>query len=168
MPNGVYPVPKFRPTTDRHPSALRTRLQVWWHRRELDEELAAGAQPAAGTLLEQRAEQLGSRRGRAELSRALATTLAEAHKTRPNAEVGLQLRRGEIRSCDEDIFALIRRLDDVHPIDVQGAAMVSRLLSDSSGPLSRVGATSLRYELRSARLALDHADEPAFALHEAA
>jgi hypothetical protein len=38
--------------------------------------------------------------------------------------------------------------------------MVSQLVADPSGPLSRAGATSLR----SARLALDHADEPAFAV----
>ena len=167
MPSGVYPVPKFRPTTS-HRSALSVRLRVWWHRSELDEQLAAGAQPAPGSLLHHRAEQLGSRAGRATLSRALATTLAEAHKARPNAELSMQLRRGEIRACDEDIFALVRRLDDDCPIDVQGAAMISRLLSDPSGPLSRAGATSLRYALRSARLALDHADEAAYVLPEAA
>jgi len=169
MPNGVYPVPKFRPATGhRRRAPLTVRLRVWWYRSELDEQLAAGAQPAAGTLLHHRAEQLGSRAGRGELARALAATLVESYKTRPSFTARPPLRRGEIRACDEDIFALVRRLDDDRPIDVQGAAMVARLLSDPSGPLSRAGVTTVRYALRSARLALDHADDAAFVLPKAA
>ena len=167
MPNGVYPVPKFRPSADRRPHTAAVRLRVWWHRLELDEQLAAGAQPVAGTLLHHRAEQLGSRAERAKLARALDATLREA-RSAPTHGPGLQLRHSEIRACDEDILALVRRLDDERPIDVQGAALVAQLLSDPSGPLSRAGATSLRYVVRSARLALDHADEAAFAMPEAA
>jgi hypothetical protein len=168
MPNGVYPVPKFRPAGARHRSPLSTRLRVWWQRLELDEQLAAGAQPVPGSLLHHRAEQLGSRAGRGELARALEATLREARRGPTNAEVGTQLRRGEIRECDEDILALVRRLDDDRVIDVQGAALVAQLLSDPSGPLSRAGSVSLRYALRSARLALDHADDAALVLPEAA
>jgi hypothetical protein len=167
MPNGVYPVPKFRPRADRRPRSAAVRLRVWWHRLELDEQLAAGAQPVAGSLLHHRAEQLGSRAERAKLARALEATLRAARRA-PTHRPGLQLRHGEIRACDEDILALIRRLDDERPIDVQGAALVAQLLSDPSGPLSRAGATSLRYAVRSARLALDHADEAALAMPEAA
>jgi hypothetical protein len=168
MPNGVYPVPKFRPTGAAHQPALGTRLRVWWQRPALDEQLAAGAQPVAGSLLQHRAEQLGSRAGRDGLARGLEAALRVARRTPSNAEITMQLRHGEIRACDEDILALVRRLRDDRPIDVQGAAMLAQLLSDPSGPLSRAGATSLRYALRSARLALDHADEAAFALPEAA
>jgi hypothetical protein len=168
MPNGVYPVPKFRPAAHGQSAGLSVRLRVWWRRLELDEQLAAGAQPTAGTLLHHRAEQLGSRAGRAALAGALETALRDARDARPGAETGVQLRRGEIRACAEDIHALVRRLDDDRAIDVQGAAMLSLLLSDPSGPLSRAGATSLRYALRSVRLALDHADDAVFALPEAA
>lgn len=158
MPNGINPVPRFRPTARRRSPSWR----AWWHRAELDERLAAGAQPAAGTLLRHRAEQLGSRKERDALAQTLLNTLHEAR--RPARRGAPELCRTEIRACDEDILALVGRLEDDRPIDVQGAAMVSQLLADPSGPLSRAGATSLRYALRSARLALDHADEPAFAV----
>ena len=49
-----------------------------------------------------------------------------------------------------------------------GRGEVTRLLADSSGALARAGETSLRYAVRSARLALDHADEVSAALPEAA
>jgi hypothetical protein len=165
MPNGVYPVPRFRATSHSH---VRLRLRVWWHRVELDEELAAGAYPLAGTLLRARAEQLGARGERARLARALAETLREARRTAPITGARLPLRRREIRACDEDILALIRRLEDERPIDVQGAAMVSLLLFDGAGPLYRAGNYSLRFSIRSARLALDHSDEASPALLDAA
>jgi hypothetical protein len=136
---------------------------VWWHRVDLDEKLAAGADPLAGTLLRQRAEQLASRAERARLARALEDMLHEARKPAPLTGSRLPLRRREIRACDEDITALIRRLEDERPIDVQGAAMVTLLLFDGAGPLYRAGAFSLRFSVRSARLALDHREEPELA-----
>ena len=168
MPNGVYPIPKFHPR--RHPVMLpaRLRLRLWWHGTELDEQLAAGAQPQAGTLLHHRAEQLGSRSERDRLARALEDTVRSAHKPAPILGTSLPLRRREIRAAEEDIFALIGRLGDARTIDVQGAAMVEVLLTDPSGPLYRAGALSLRFAVRSARLALDHPDEFAVELSEAA
>jgi hypothetical protein len=46
--------------------------------------------------------------------------------------------------------------------------MVRQLLGNPSGPLARAGDNSLRYAVRSARLALDHVDEPAAELLDAA
>jgi hypothetical protein len=168
MPNGVYPIPKFHARPHHGMQPARLRLRLWWHRNELDEQLAAGAQPQAGTLLLHRAEQLCSRPERDRLARELEETLRKAHKPAPIRETGLPLRRREIRAVEEDILALVRRLQDAQPIDVQGAAMVVVLLADPSGPLSRAGATSLRFAVRSARLALDHPDEFALSLPEAA
>jgi hypothetical protein len=167
MPNGVYPVPRFQASAGR-PHGIVHRLRLAWRRSELDEQLAAGAQPAAGTLLHDRAEQLGSRSGRDDLALALQDVLRDARSGRSRFDTRVPLRSREIRECDEDILALIRRLEDERPVDVQGAAMLTRLLSDPSGPLSRAGETSLRYALRSARLALDHADDAMVALPDAA
>jgi len=168
MPNGVYPVPRFDASVGRRRHGIVLRLRLGWHRTQLDEQLAAGAQPVAGTLLHHRAEQLGSRTERARLARGLADALSEAYRGQPRYDPRIPLRTREVRECNEDILALIRRLQDERPIDVQGAAMVTRLLADSSGALARAGETSLRYAVRSARLALDHADEVSAALPEAA
>lgn len=167
MPNGVYPVPRFHAGAGRRHGIMH-RLRLAWRRSELDEQLAAGAQPDAGTLLHDRAEQLGSRSGRDDLVRALEDVLRDARSGRSRFDARVPLRSREIRECDEDILALIRRLSDERPVDVQGTAMLAQLLSNPSGPLSRAGETSLRYALRSARLALDHADEATVVLPDAA
>lgn len=168
MPNGVYPVPRFRAATEPTRRSLGRRVSLWWHRVELDEQLAAGAQPSAGTLLHERAEQLGSSRERARLAASLAATLSEARKPNPVHGARLPLRRREIRNCDEDIIALIRRLEDSSPIDVQGVAMVTLLISDGASPLYRAGDRSLRFAIRSSRLALDPVEAPEAALLDAA
>jgi hypothetical protein len=168
MPNGVYPIPKFRAGAPRRKLTTGVRLRVWWHRLELDEQLAAGAQPQPGTLLHHRAEELASPEHRAWLAQALEALLRDARRPRPLRGVRMPIRSREIGDCDEDILALIRRLRDDRSIDVQGAAMVTQLLSDPSGPLSRDGDRSLRFAVRSARLALDHIDESAPALLDAA
>jgi hypothetical protein len=160
MPNGVYPVPKFRAATEPTRRSLGRRVSLWWHRVELDEQLAAGAQPSAGTLLHDRAEQLASSRERSRLAASLAETLGEARRPSPVHGARLPLRRREIRNCDEDILALIRRLEDESEIDVQGAALTSLLISDGASPLYRAGDRSLRFAIRSARLALDPVEQP--------
>jgi hypothetical protein len=155
MPNGVYPVPRFRAASEPTRRSLGRRVSVWLHRVELDEQLAAGAQPSAGSLLQDRTEQLSSVRARARLASSLAETLSEARRPAPIHGARLPLRRREIRNCDEDIIALIRRLEDESAIDAQGAAMVTLLLTDGASPLYRAGDRSLRFAIRSARLALD-------------
>jgi hypothetical protein len=160
MPNGVYPVPRFRAATEPTRRSLGRRVSVWLHRVELDEQLAAGVQPSAGSLLHARAQQLGSPTERAKIARAFDKTLAEARKPTPVHGARLPLRRREIRNCDEDIIALVRRLDDESPIDVQGAAMAELLITNGASPLYRSGDRSLRFAIRSARLALDPVEQP--------
>ena len=65
------------------------------------------------------------------------------------------LRRAEVRACAGDLVALVARLRDGRPVDVQGVAMTSRLLSDGASPLYTAQGQSLRHALRAARLALD-------------
>jgi len=160
MPNGVYPVPRFRAATEPTRRSLGRRVSLWFHRVELDEQLAAGAQPSAGTLLHDRAEQLSTPGERAKIARAFEKTLDEARGPAPIHGAGRPLRRREIRNCDEDIIALVRRLDDSRPIDVQGVAMAELLITDGASPLYRAGERSLRFAIRSARLALDPVEQP--------
>jgi hypothetical protein len=129
------------------------KLRTWWHRDELDDRLAHGASPASDPTLSRRAEQLRSRTTRTHLADGLQDALDEARKSW-SIGARLPLRRAEIRACADDVAALVARLRDDRPIDVRGAAMAARVLFDGSGPLYR-DTSSLRYALRSARLALD-------------
>jgi hypothetical protein len=143
-------------------------MSLWWHRVELDEQLAAGAQPSAGSLLHDRAEQLSSSRARMRLAHSLAEILSEVRRPVRAHGASLPLRRREVRDCDEDLIALIRRLEDERAIDVQGVAMVTLLICDGASPLYRAGDRTLRFAIRSARLALDPVEVPEAAVLDAA
>jgi hypothetical protein len=160
MPNGIYPVPKFRPYIDPSRSErpeLQLRLKTWWRRDELDERLAHGAGPDSSDELRLRSRQLMSRGNRLELAGGFesAVRTARAPATRPTAQ--LSLRRAEVRNSADDLLVLAQRLRDSKPIDVRGAAMASRLLMNANSPLYREapGFWELKHEVRSARLALD-------------
>jgi hypothetical protein len=145
------------------PDNLILKLSTWWHRDELDERLAWGADPDADAAISRRAAQLRSRTARVRSAEALENALREARKTW-SVSARLPLRRVEVRQCADDVLALAHRLRDERPIDVQGAAMVSRLVFDGTSPLYREGRVSLRYVVRSARLALDPLSAPELAL----
>jgi hypothetical protein len=129
------------------------KLRTWWHRDELDDRLAHGANPAGEPILARRAEQLRSRKGRADIADGLQDALDESRKAW-SVSAKLPLRRAEIRGCADDVVALVTRLRDERPIDVRGAAMAARVLFDGTGPLYRES-SELRYQLRAALLALD-------------
>ena len=130
------------------------RVRTWWLRDELDERLARGADPESDPLLCRRAAQLSSPATRRELADALERDLREVRSTW-SLTARLPLRRAAVRECADDMLALAHRLRDDRPIDVAGAAMVARLIFDGTSPLYRDGPLTLRYSLRSARLALD-------------
>jgi hypothetical protein len=155
MPNGVYPVPKFRFQDNRRvgsePAPLWLRLRVLMHRDELDRELARGVDPIGSTALTVRARQLS--RSRVRLADRLETVLAEAGAP-PVFTAAAPVRRAQVLVCADDLLALGRRLRDDRPFDVQGVAMTSVLLSDGASPLY-AGGRSLAHAVRAARLALD-------------
>jgi hypothetical protein len=136
-------------------------LKVWCRRDSLDERLARGADPRTDPALDLRARQLGSRAGRLRLAKALNDVLRDARASRLAPTARLAPRRTEVRACEHDLLALVRRLVEDRPIDVQGAAMASRLVFDGASPLYHAAApVSLRHAIRSTRLALDHGVEP--------
>ena len=161
MPSGIHPVTSFHHppggTSSSRPS-LWQRVETWWKRDRLDEQLARGADPNAAAELRLRAAQLVSTAGRIDLADALETAVREARG-----------RQGAVRACADDLLALARRLRDERPIDVRGAAMTRRLLSGlararpvgrvpfraTSAPYPADTESSLREAVRSAQLALE-------------
>jgi hypothetical protein len=158
VPNGVFPVPKFRPTPSsvgRRPS-LAARVRTRWSRDRLDHELAHGADPDTSTDLGLRAAQLRSPAERARLANALVEALGDARGPNLGA-FRLKTRRqhAAIRESADDLLALVLRLRDDQRISVRGAAMTARLLSDGASPLHRDSGKDLRQAIRAARFALD-------------
>jgi hypothetical protein len=155
MPNGIFPVPQFHSHRSPGPT-LGLRLRTRLGRDRLDRELASGADPASSRELTLRAAQLHSRAVRSGLANAIVEMLGRAHE--PNlgrfTAVGEQ-QNAEIREYADNLRALVARLRDDRPIDVQGAAMTARLVNDRSSPLYRAGDQGLGSAVLSARLALD-------------
>jgi hypothetical protein len=151
MPNGVFPVPRFQPRQSPGPG-LSLRLRTLWQRDRLDYQLARGVDPAESDQLELRAQQL--LRSRTDLATAIEGVVERAHRP-ARFSVEVPLRRAEVRAGRDDLLALARRLRSSAPIDVDGVAMTSNLLTDASSPLYLDGGISLRHAVRSARLALD-------------
>lgn len=156
MPNGIYPVLTFhqRPSARGSGPALPQRLKSWLRRDHLYEQLARGADLEASAELKRRAEQLVSGTQRAELAQGVERAVREA---RAHPSIYVSMRRGEVRRCADDLLARAQRLRDERPIDVSGAAMTRRLLTDgASSPLYNADPrSSLQGAVRAARLALD-------------
>jgi hypothetical protein len=136
------------------PNNISLKLRTWWRRDELDEQLVHGSDPDTDALLSRRAAQLHSQSWRTTCADALDNALREARRSW-SVSARLPLRRVEVRECADDLISLARRLRDGRPIDIRGAAMASRLVSNGTSPLYFEAAVSLRYAVRSARLALD-------------
>ena len=130
------------------------KLRAWWMRKELDDRLAHGADPDTEPLLAHRAAQLTSPETRVHVAEGLQNTLLDARRTW-SLTARLPQRRADVRGCADDIDSLVARLRDGRPIDIQGAAMAAQLVFDGTSPMYREGATTLRYAVRSARMALD-------------
>jgi hypothetical protein len=155
MPNGIFPGTLYHSRPSPGPS-LGFRLRTRWRRDRLDRELASGADPAASPELALRAAQLQSRAVRSRLANAIVGMLERAHE--PNlgrVTVAGREQRADIREYSDNLRALVARLRDDRPIDIQGAAMTARLVNDGSSPLYRAGDQGLGSALLSARLALD-------------
>jgi hypothetical protein len=172
MPNGVFPVPQFRPTPVRaggtHPS-LAARWRLRWRRTRLDEELARGTDPTASAELALRAAQLRSRGERSRLANSLIEAVGDARGANLGAfRVGTRQRYAAIRDSADDLIALALRLRDDEPIAVPGAAMTALLVDRASSPLRRDDGHDLRPAVRAAGVNLDAPEQNAPELAAAA
>ncbi len=164
MPNGIFPG-TLSPGTEYHSHphpdpSLGLRLRTRWGQNRLDRELAAGTDPAASPELNLRAAQLQSRPVRSRLANAIVEMLGRAHE--PNLgrfTVAGGQQHAEIREYADNLRALVARLRDDRPIDIQGAAMTARLVNDRSSPLYRASDQDLRSAVLSARLALERSTQ---------
>ena len=157
MPPGVFPVPKFRPTTtDPARPSLALRVRTRRRRNRLDDELARGADPAASSELGLRAAQLRSEVGRRKLANALVKAVGEARGPNLGAfRAKTRRQHARIRQYADALLALVLRLRDDQPIDVRGAAMTAQLVNNRRSPLYREGGQDLQDALLAARDALE-------------
>jgi hypothetical protein len=164
MPSGIFPVPEFHPTPSRRGPSLAVRVWTRVRRNRLDQELALGADPAASDALGLRAAQLRSRNERARLANSLVEAVGDARRGEP-VTIRVRPQRAAVRDSADDLLGLALRLRDDRPVDVRGAAMAARLVSDRAGPLRRPGDVDLDHAIRAAHTALN---TPAQTTHELA
>jgi hypothetical protein len=154
MPLGPFPFPDFAtpPRPAREPSRPWARMRTRWRRKQLDEALSAGADPRASAELSVRASQLQSEAERARLANTLVDPVVGG-RTRGLLTIGSGPRLAALKRNLDELVPLVERLCDGRAIDVRGAAMTARLISDTQGPLYQQG--DLRDALHIARMALD-------------
>jgi hypothetical protein len=137
--------------------SLRLRLRVSMHASALDNALARGASPMHSRELALRARQLLEPKRREWLASALESLCEQARHAAPSTTI-VPLPRHEIAESGDSLRALAQRLRDPRPVYAAGAAMVSVLLRDGTGPAFTLGAgPALRRALRAASAALDGA-----------
>jgi hypothetical protein len=142
-PNGLDPETLREPSPrycsrlgaqlDRPPLALRVR--VFASRRSLDDALADGASPLWSPELALRARQLVSHGSRQQFATSLERLVTEAQRSVSPRAVAVPLPRREISEAQTSLLSIATRLRDERPVYARGMALVSRLLSDGSGPL---------------------------------
>ena len=172
MPNGVFPVPQFRPAPSRAGRTrpgLAARSRVRRRRSRLDEQLARGTDAAASDELGLRAAQLRSREVRSRFANSLVEALGDARGPNLGAfRMRTRQRHEAIRDSADDLMALALRLRDDEPVAVRGAAMAALLVERGSSPLRQDEVRYLKYTIRAARVALDDPHKESFDLAAAA
>jgi hypothetical protein len=116
------------------PSAGRlTRIAVLMHRRRLDAELAAGANPLRTTALALRARQLREPNTR----RRLATAIERAVKLarQPSSRSALVDPRSLDSAAERDLLEIAVRLRGRPQVAERAVAIVSALVTDGTGRL---------------------------------
>jgi hypothetical protein len=113
---------------------LGLRFRTWREAEELDEQLAAGADPLGSDELSLRAGQLRSGKTRSRIARSLLAALDIADLEIP-AALNLSVHRPEVRNCRELIVELAERLRDDDHMEVRGLALARHLATADSSAL---------------------------------
>jgi hypothetical protein len=133
------------------------RLKCWFSTRstrELDQDLAAGADPNRDKVLFARARLLISQR--AALASSLERYLTEAQKPPGERWAPVPVRWDAILSAAPPLRDLVRRLGSAGPVSPQGVARTKLLLTDGTGPLfGSPGEAGVWTAARAAVLAFD-------------
>jgi hypothetical protein len=105
--------------------------------RELDRQLAAGADPMQSDALSLRVGQLGSARSRRRIACALRGAVALAERDAYPVMGAPPIRRSAVRASGGLLLEIAERLLNREPVGVRGVAIASRLIEDRRGPLYR-------------------------------
>lgn len=112
------------------------RVTTRWRARDLDAQLARGADPMQSNELSLRAGQLGSSKSRRRMACALRGVVALADRgAYPIALAPPPIRRAEVRASKELLLELAERLCSSEPSGVQGLAIASKLIAERNSPL---------------------------------
>jgi hypothetical protein len=133
------------------PAAL-SRLLARSLGRRLDGALIAGVDPAGASLLAARAALLTSERMRGSLADSLHGLVRAAHG--PQRRWWALGSRTAVLANASELDALAMLLTSERPLYAQGLALISRLLTDGTGPAYQGDATALARALADARAAL--------------
>lgn len=109
---------------------IRLRIKARLFEAELNEKLAAGADPTESLALSVRAGQLRSLRER--LARSLRAALEVADRQPSTHQL---VRSGEVQSCRASIAELADRLEGLEYPSIEALAIIHRLLVDGDSPL---------------------------------
>jgi hypothetical protein len=136
--------------------SLTLRVRVCTHSTALDNELARGASPMHSRELALRARQLVQPKCRERLAYTLESLCEQGQRASSTSIVPLPRR--ELTEAGAWLLGLAQRLRDPRPIYAGGAAMISVLLRDGTGPAYTAGTgPELRRTLQAAAAALDGA-----------
>jgi hypothetical protein len=114
------------------------RCRTRWRARELDRQLAAGADPMQSDELSLRVGQLGSSRSRRRIACALRGAVALAERDAyPVMMAAPQIQRTAVRANGGLLLEIAERLLSCEPVGVRGVAIASQLVADPRGPLCR-------------------------------
>lgn len=114
------------------------RCTTRWRARDLDRELAAGADPMHSDELSLRVGQLGSFRSRRRIACALRGAVALAERDAYPVMVGAPpIQRAAVRASGGLLLEIAERLLSCEPVGVRGVAMAAQLIDDRRGPLYR-------------------------------
>ena len=135
---------------------LRLALIAGWRAGELDRQLAAGTNPAAGTPLAVRGERLTSWRVRARVAGGLSRAVRDAEGRTHGFSAAVRPDRREVLAARTVLATLASRLRGAEPVSAQGVALLQLLLTDGTSPLYRCTERgALGSQLRAAAAALE-------------
>ena len=135
---------------------IRLGLIARWRARELDDQLAAGANPSSSEFLEIRAQRLTSRCFRERVAGGLTRAVRDAEASALSFSAAVRPHRREVIAARTVLATLDRRLRGAEAVSAQGVALLESLLTDGTSPLympAEPGALGSR--LRSAAAALE-------------
>ncbi|MGO8862386.1 MAG: hypothetical protein ACLQRH_16715 [Acidimicrobiales bacterium] len=117
------------------PNRRWVRILVRLFGAALDHQLAQGRPPESNRILAARAQELVLSTTRRSLAQDWAHLLKTARTPPPIGGRRVPLNREGVIACEAELHAILSALVDPFPPAARGAAMVSWLLRDGTGPL---------------------------------